>query len=78
MSAAKSFLLMGGALMAVGIFLWWRERSGSGAVASWLGRLPGDIRAERPGLRFYFPLTTCLLVSALLTGLVWISRRLGR
>lgn len=33
----------------------------------WLGRLPGDIRIERPGFRLTFPLTTCLLISVVLT-----------
>ncbi len=28
-----------------------------------LGKLPGDLRIERPGLRVYFPITTCLLLS---------------
>ncbi len=28
-----------------------------------LGKLPGDIRIERPGLRFYFPVTTCVVLS---------------
>ena len=38
----------------------------------WLGRLPGDIRIERPGFRFYFPLVTCLLLSLILTLVLWI------
>ncbi len=41
----------------------------------WLGRLPGDIAIEREQFRFYFPLTTCLLISLLLTGLLWLIRR---
>jgi hypothetical protein len=40
-----------------------------------LGSLPGDIRIERKGFTFYFPLTTSILVSALLTLLLWIFRR---
>jgi hypothetical protein len=38
----------------------------------WLGRLPGDIGIERENFRFYFPLVTCLLLSVLLSLLVWI------
>ena len=41
-----------------------------------LGRLPGDIRIERPGLRFYFPITTCVLVSAVLTAAFWLLSKL--
>jgi hypothetical protein len=40
----------------------------------WLGRLPGDIVIERDNFRFYFPLTTCILLSLLLTGIVWLVR----
>ncbi|HSJ98431.1 MAG TPA: DUF2905 domain-containing protein [Myxococcota bacterium] len=41
-----------------------------------LGRLPGDIAIERDGFRFYFPLGTCLVISALLTLTVWVVARL--
>jgi hypothetical protein len=40
-----------------------------------LGRLPGDIVIERPSLRIYFPLTSMLLLSALLSALIWLFRR---
>jgi len=33
----------------------------------WLGKLPGDIRIQRPGFSFTFPLTTCVLISVVLT-----------
>jgi Protein of unknown function (DUF2905) len=40
-----------------------------------LGHLPGDIRIERKGFSFYFPLTSGLLVSAVITLILWIFRR---
>ena len=40
-----------------------------------LFRLPGDIVIERPGFRFFFPLTTMLLISVVLSILAWILRR---
>ena len=40
----------------------------------WLGRLPGDIRIERENFRFYFPLVTCLLLSLVLSLVVWVIR----
>jgi hypothetical protein len=44
-----------------------------------LGRLPGDIAVERERFRLYFPLGTSILVSLLLTALLWIALRfLGR
>lgn len=41
----------------------------------WLGRLPGDIRIESEHTRFYFPLTTYLLLSSLLSLVVWLIRQ---
>ena len=41
----------------------------------WLGRLPGDIRIEKPGFSFYFPLATSLLLSAALSLILWIIGR---
>jgi hypothetical protein len=42
---------------------------------NWIGRLPGDIRIERENSRFYFPITTMILFSLLLTLIVNIIRR---
>ncbi|HET9870879.1 MAG TPA: DUF2905 domain-containing protein [bacterium] len=42
----------------------------------WIGRLPGDIRIEKPGFSLYFPLGTCLLASVLLSSLAWLFSRL--
>lgn len=39
-----------------------------------LGRLPGDIIIDRPGAKFYFPLVTMILVSGLLSLLLWLFR----
>lgn len=44
----------------------------------WLGRLPGDIRIERENFRFYFPLTTCLILSVVVSLVLWLVRHLGR
>jgi membrane protein implicated in regulation of membrane protease activity len=40
-----------------------------------LGRLPGDIVIQRPGFSFYFPITTCLILSVILSIIVWLLRR---
>jgi uncharacterized membrane protein YadS len=40
-----------------------------------IGNLPGDITLERKGFTFYFPLTTCLVISALISLILWIFRR---
>jgi len=44
----------------------------------WLGKLPGDIRIERENFRFYFPLTTCILLSVVLSGIMWLVRHFSR
>ncbi|MGD9896212.1 MAG: DUF2905 domain-containing protein [Candidatus Methylacidiphilaceae bacterium] len=46
-----------------------------GIGIKWIGRLPGDIRIEKGNVRFFFPLTTCLLGSLLLSALLWLLRR---
>lgn len=40
-----------------------------------LGRLPGDIRIEGKNSSFYFPLTTCILLSVALSLVMWFLRR---
>ncbi|MBI4663629.1 MAG: DUF2905 domain-containing protein [Verrucomicrobia bacterium] len=65
----KYLFLMGLALAALGLVLW------SGFGKTWLGRLPGDIHAARGNFSFYFPVVTCLVISALLTLLLWLFRR---
>ena len=44
----------------------------------WLGKLSGDIAIERENLRFYFPLTNCILLSYLLTGIMWLVQYFSR
>jgi hypothetical protein len=46
-----------------------------GGKIPFLGHLPGDIRIERENFTFFFPLGTCLLLSALLSLLLWLFRR---
>ena len=40
-----------------------------------LGSLPGDIKLERKGFTFYFPITTSVLISLVITLILWIFRR---
>ncbi|HYS18808.1 MAG TPA: DUF2905 domain-containing protein [Candidatus Binatia bacterium] len=41
----------------------------------WIGRLPGDIHIQRGNWTFYFPLATSLLLSVILTLLLWVMGR---
>jgi uncharacterized protein HemY len=40
-----------------------------------IGRLPGDIMIQRGGTSFYFPVVTCILVSIVLSALIWLFNR---
>jgi hypothetical protein len=64
-SVARALILLGVLLVAVGMLL-------SALPSLPLGRLPGDLRIERPGLRIYLPITSSLLVSLVLSGALWL------
>jgi hypothetical protein len=54
-----------------------------GAVVWGLGRagfrgLPGDVRYESGNVRFYFPVVSCIVLSVILTALMWLWQWLGR
>jgi hypothetical protein len=40
-----------------------------------IGRLPGDIVVDRPGFKFFFPVTTMILLSIVLSLILWLFRR---
>lgn len=67
----KLLIGIGAALIVVGLLAWALQ-----GKLNWLGRLPGDIRVERDNFRFYFPITTLILLSLLLNLIIWLVRRL--
>ena len=69
----KIFVSLGALLIVVGLVLWLAADK-----LSWVGRLPGDIRIERPGFQFYAPLMTSLLLSVGLTLALWLCNRFFR
>ncbi|MGH9361279.1 MAG: DUF2905 domain-containing protein [Thermoanaerobaculia bacterium] len=64
-----TLMLLGAAIAVVGLLAW-------AGWLSWFGRLPGDFRIERPGVRVYLPLASMLLISVVLSLLVNLLRRL--
>jgi hypothetical protein len=63
------WLIVLGVILVIAGLLWpWLTKLG-------LGHLPGDIRIERKGFVFYFPLTSGLIVSVVITLILWIFRR---
>lgn len=70
MILGRILVVTGLVLVALGLWLQW------GPALPWLGRLPGDIRIDRPGLHVFVPITSSLLLSAVLSVLVWLITRL--
>jgi hypothetical protein len=69
----KSLMLAGALLASIGALIW---LLGGKGWFGWIGRLPGDIRIESKTGGFYFPLTTSLLLSVVLSLLLALWRRL--
>ena len=65
----KLLMIAGLVLAAFGALLW------AGLGKGWLGRLPGDIHYSKGNFSFYFPIVTCVLVSVVLTIIMWLFRK---
>jgi len=65
----KLMVIGGAALVILGLVFWLL----GGRLP--LGRLPGDISYNKGNMSFFFPLTTCILVSVILSLLLWLFRR---
>jgi hypothetical protein len=68
-SPGPMIVMAGVALVLVGLAVW------SGALG-WFGRLPGDIRIERDSMRIYIPLASMLVISVVLSLLMYLLNRL--
>ena len=71
---SPAWMLIGLGLLICGIGIVWLLAPS----IPWLGHLPGDIKIERENFRFYFPLATCILLSLVLTGIVWLVRWISK
>ena len=70
MNDLGKFMVVAGLLIAViGALVW------SGFGKGWFGKLPGDIHYTNQNFSFYFPLMTCLLISVILTLLMWLFKK---
>jgi hypothetical protein len=65
----KTILIIGLVLVVAGAIMW--KTGGLGG----LGRLPGDLFVRKGSATFYFPIVTCIMISAVLTLLSWLFRR---
>jgi hypothetical protein len=71
----KVLVFIGGAIAAVGGILW---LGGDALKHIPLGRLPGDILIQNDRVTFYFPLTTGILLSLGVSGIIWLIRYVSR
>ncbi|HJV34176.1 DUF2905 domain-containing protein [Geomonas sp.] len=68
-SLGKSLIVLGLIIAAVGVLLTLAGR------IPWLGRLPGDIYIKRENFSFYFPLATSIIISVVLSLILWLLRK---
>lgn len=71
-SFGKVLIIAGLIIVAIGVAFLFSDK------ISFLGKLPGDIKIERENFRFYFPLGTGILLSIILTAIIWIISLIGR
>ncbi len=71
MQAGKYIIIAGIVLVVIGVIVYFFHDK-----LQWIGRLPGDIRIERENFRFYFPITTMILASILLSLIIQLIKRL--
>lgn len=66
----KYIVIIGIAIILVGVFIYFFHDK-----LHWIGRLPGDIRVERENFRFYFPIMTMILLSVIVSAVIWLVRK---
>jgi hypothetical protein len=64
----RTLITVGLILVVVGLVWPWLQKFG-------IGRLPGDIMIERDGFSFYFPITTMIIISVVLSLILWFIRK---
>lgn len=68
----KLLVLLGAVLVVVGLALM------AAPKIPFLGKLPGDIHIKKDNFEFYFPLATSILLSLVLSGILWIISHFGK
>jgi hypothetical protein len=66
----KLMMVIGCLLLLVGFVVWFGEDK-----LKWFGHLPGDIHIRKPGMSFFMPVTSMILVSIGLSLIIWLIRR---
>ena len=63
-------MIIGAGVIIIGLLVYFLHDK-----LQWFGRLPGDIRVERENFRFYFPITTMILISLLISGIMALIKK---
>ena len=67
----KYIIIVGVMIILLGVIIYFfHDKLG------WIGRLPGDIRIESENFKFYFPITTMIIFSLVITVIIYIVRRI--
>ncbi|HOK37325.1 MAG: DUF2905 domain-containing protein [Bacteroidales bacterium] len=66
----KYLIVIGIVLIIAGLLLYF-----IGDKFSWFGNLPGDIKVEKENFKFYFPITSMILISIVLSFLMYLLRK---
>ena len=69
-NTGKYIIIFGAIIIVIGVVIYFLHDK-----LNWLGHLPGDIRVERENFRFYFPITTMIVLSVVLTLIVSLIKR---
>ena len=64
----RSLIILGVVFIILGLTWPWLQKMG------WF-RLPGDIAVEKEGFRFYFPITTAIIISLIISAIFWLFRK---
>jgi hypothetical protein len=67
----KYVIVAGAIIVIIGIIIYFFSDK-----LHWIGHLPGDIRVERDNFRFYFPITTMIIASIILTIIIQVIKRI--
>lgn len=69
-NTGKIIIIIGAVIVLAGIVVYFFHDK-----LNWLGRLPGDVRIEKENFKFYFPITTMILLSLLITLIAQVIKR---
>lgn len=69
-NTGKMLIFGGLTILVIGVIIYF-----SGNKLNWIGRLPGDIRIEKPGMKIYFPVVTMILLSLVLNLVIWLIKK---